>query len=102
LRDHSARVRELNIRSRMDEHSNDTGGLGPEAPRGGDRIKLILIPGGGSPTVDPGWDAGNQTLMDGLKHDYERRRRGRRLIAYILSAASAVLGYFAMLRFLSR
>jgi hypothetical protein len=86
----------------MDQHSNDTGSLEPEAPRSGDRIKLILIAGGGSPTVDPGSDAGNDSLMDGLKHEHDRRRRGRRLIAYLLSAASAVLGYFAMLRFLSR
>jgi len=86
----------------MDEHSNDTGGLEPAPPGRGDRIKLILIAGGGAPTADPGWDVADQRLMDGLKHDQERRRRGHRLIAYLLSAASAVLGYFAMLRFLSR
>jgi hypothetical protein len=87
----------------MDEPSNDTGNLEPEPPRTGDRIKLTLIAGGGGPpTVDPRSGAGNDRLMDGLKHEHDRRRRGRRLIAYILSAASAVLGYFAMLRFLSR
>lgn len=86
----------------MDEHSDDTGAIEPQAPRSGGRIKLILIDGGGSPTVNSSWDAANQSLIDGLKHDHWRRRRGRWLIAYIFSAASAVLGYFAMLRFLSR
>jgi len=86
----------------MEKHWNDTTRLAVEPPRTGDRVKLTLISGGGRPTVDCRSDAAEQRLLDALEHNDHERRRGRRLVAYMLSAASAVLGYFATLHFLCR
>jgi hypothetical protein len=86
----------------MDKHSNETGDLEWEGPGTEDRVKPTLVPGVGAPNVDPNSDAPYERLMLAFKRHRDRRRRWRRLIAHSLSAASAVLGFFAMRRLLSR
>jgi hypothetical protein len=86
----------------MDKQPNETTSLESEDSGTDDGVKLTLIKGVGMPTVDPKSEAQYERLMRAWRSRRAQRRRLRRLIAYALSAASAVLGFFAMRRFLSR
>ena len=86
----------------MDKQPNETTSLESEDSGTDDGVKLTLVTGVGTPTVDPNSEAQYERLMRAWRSRRDRRRRLRRLIAYALGAASAVLGFFAMRHFLSR
>lgn len=86
----------------MDKQPGETSSLESEDSGTDDGVKLTLITGAGPRTVDPNSDAQHDRLMRALESHRERRRRWRRLIAYAPSVASAVLGFFAVRRLLSR
>jgi len=71
-------------------------------PAGGRRVKLTLVPSVEAPTTAEKAEAEFERLMSALENRRALRLRWRRLIAYALGSAIAILTCVAVVRILFR
>jgi len=86
----------------MDKDLEKVRDLGPEEPAAPERVKLRIVRGSGSSPVDPNPDAQFEKLMRASDEQPVRQRRWHFAIACALGVATAMIGYIALFRILSR